>query len=163
MKAIFRSIIFCLTLLIGLTACDDKHVKMPSTGGLDHAEKLIEGVYVGTWSSTNTATGETTTATGTVTFSSNDELGNNVVGITIISDDTKAVNLGAKSDTSACNVSKLSSDVLSFWNVYSLNPFGFTFTGKVTPEGEATLNFETSVVKNHKQTIFNVEFVGHKQ
>lgn len=154
---------FCLTLLIALTACDDKHVKMPPTGGLDHAEKLIEGIYLGTWSSTNTATGEVTTATGTVTFSSNDELGNNVVAITIISDDTKAVNLGAKSDTSACNVSKLSSDVLSFWNVYSLNPFGFTFTGKVSPEGEATLNFETSVVKNHKQTIFNVEFVGHKQ
>lgn len=163
MKTIFRSILFCLTLLVGFTACDDKHVKLPSTGGLDHAEKLIEGVYLGTWTSTNTATGEVTTATGSVTFSSNDEVGNNVVAVSIVSDDTKAVNLGAKSDTSACNVSKLSSGVLTFWNVYSLNPFGFTFTGKVTPEGDAILNFETSVVKNHKQTIFNVEFIGHKQ
>lgn len=163
MKTLYKSIFFCLTLLLGLSSCTGKNDEMPPTGGLDNAEKLIEGVYTGTWTSTNTTTGEVSTATGTVTFLSNDELGNNVVAVSIVSDDTKAVNLGAKSDTSACNVSRLSSGVLSFWNVYSLNPFGFEFTGKVMPEGEVVFNFQTSVVKNHKQTIFDVEFIGRKQ
>lgn len=163
MKTIFRSILFSLALLIGFTACDDKHVKIPPTGGLDNAEKLIEGTYVGTWSSTNTSTGEAATATGSLTFSSSEELGNNVVAVTIVSDDPKAVNLGAKADTSACNVSKLSSSVLSFWNVYSLNPFGFTFTGKVTPEGDVSFNYSVAIVVKHKETIYNFEFLGHKQ
>ena len=149
--------------MLGLSACTGKNEEMPPTGGFDNAEKLIAGTYVGTWTSTNTVTGDVVSASGSLTFSNSEELGNNVANVTIISDDPKAVNLGAKSDTSACNVSRLSSSVLSFWNVYSLNPFGFTFTGKVTPEGEATFNYSVAIVVKHKETIYNFEFKGNKQ
>lgn len=162
MKTLYRTIFFCLALMLSLSACTGKNEEMPSTGGLDHAEELIAGTYNGTWTSTNTVTGESTSATGTLTFLNNEELGNNVVAVSIVSDDPKAVNLGAKADTSACNVSRLSSGVLSFWNVYALNPFGFTFTGKVTPEGDATFNYSVAVVVKHKETIYNFEFIGHK-
>lgn len=163
MKAIYKSIFSCLILVLGLSACTGKNEEMPPTGGLDNAEKIIAGKYLGTWTSTNTVTGAVTTAPGSVTFADSEELGNNVVAVTIISDDPKAVKLGAKSDTSACNVSKASSGVLSFWNVYSLNPFGFTFTGKVTPEGDVTFNYSVAVVKNHKETIYDYAFAGSKQ
>lgn len=163
MKALYKSIFFCLTLLLGLSSCTGKNEEMPPTGGFDNAEKLIAGTYVGTWTSTNTVTGDVASASGSLTFSSSEELGNNVASVTIVSDDTKAVNLGAKADTSACNVSKLSSDILSFWNVYALNPFGFTFTGKVTPEGNVNFNYSVAVVIKHKETIYNFEFIGHKQ
>lgn len=136
---------------------------MPPTGGLDHAEELIAGTYLGTWTSTNTVTGDVVTSSGSVTFASSEELGNNVASVTIISDDPKTVKLGAKSDTSACNVSKASSGVLTFWNVYALNPFGFTFTGEVTPEGNVTFNYSVAVVVKHKETIYNFAFNGQKQ
>lgn len=163
MKALYKSIFYCLFLMLGLSSCNGKNEEMPPTGGLDHAEKLIEGTYLGTWTSTNTTTGVSTTATGSVTFLSNDDLGNNVVAVSIVSDDPSAVKLGAKADSSACNVSKLSSGVLSFWNVYSLNPFGFTFTGKVTPEGDVTFSYKVAVVVKHKETIYNFDFVGRRQ
>lgn len=163
MKTLYKSIFFCLTLLLGLSSCTGKNDEMPPTGGLDNAEKLIAGSYVGTWTSTNTVTGDVSSATGTLTFSSSEELGNNVATVSIVSDDTKSVNLNAKAETSACNVSKLSSGVLSFWNVYALNPFGFTFTGKVTPEGNVNFNYSVAVVVKHKETIYNFEFIGHRQ
>lgn len=163
MKALYKFNFFCLFLLFVLSSCTGKNEEMPPTGGLDNAEKLIAGTYIGTWTSTNTVTGAVASSTGSLTFSSNDELGNNVVAISIVSDDTKAVNLGAKSETSACNVSRLSSGILSFWNVYALNPFGFTFTGKVTTEGNVNFNYSVAVVKNHKETIYNYEFLGQKQ
>lgn len=152
-----------MALMLGMTACTGKNDVMPPTGGLDNAEKLIEGVYVGTWSSTNTTTGDVVTTSGSIEFASSDELGNNVVSVKIVSDNPKVLDLGAKAESSACNVSKLSSSVLSYWNVSGGNPFGFTFTGKVTPEGEATMAYEASVTKNHKQTIFTIQFVGQKQ
>lgn len=163
MKTLYKSIFFCLVLMLGLSACSGKNEEMPPTGGLDHAEQLIAGTYTGTWTSTNTVTGDVVSASGSLTFLSNDELGNNVAQVSIVSDDPKTVNLGAKADTSACNVSKLSSGVLSFWNVYALNPFGFTFTGKVTPEGDVNFNYSVAVVVKHKETIYNFEFIGHRQ
>lgn len=163
MKTLYKYIFLCLSSVLAFSACTGKNEVIPPTGGLDHAEKLIEGTYVGTWTATNLNTGDSKTATGTVTFTSTDELGNNVVEVSIISDDTKAVNLGAKVNPSACNVSRLSSGILSFWNVYSLNPFGFTFTGKVTPEGDATFTYEKANVVNHIQTKFSYTFSGTKQ
>lgn len=163
MKAIFKSIFFCLTLMLGLSACTGKNEEMPPTGGLDHAEQLAVGTYVGTWTCTNQTTRAETTATGSVTFASTEEMGNNVVSVTIISDDKKALNLGAKAETSACNITRLSSGILSFWNVYNMNPFGFTFTGKITPEGDVTFNYTAAVVKNHKETLFDYSFSGKKQ
>lgn len=163
MKALYKSIFCCLLLMLGLSSCTGKNEEMPPTGGLDNAEKLIAGTYLGTWTSTNTVTGAVASATGSLTFSNSEELGNNVATVTIISDDPRTVKLGAKSDTSACNVSKLSSGVLSFWNVYALNPFGFTFTGKVTPEGNATFNYTVAVVVKHKETLYNFAFEGQKQ
>lgn len=163
MKTLYKSIFCCLFLLLGLTACTGKNEEMPSTGDPDHAEELIVGTYTGTWTSTNTVTGAVVTASGSVTFSHSEEQGNNVASVTIISDDPKALNLGAKAETSACNISKLSSGILSFWNVYALNPFGFTFTGKVTPEGDATFNYKVAIVAHHKETIYNFDFSGSKQ
>ena len=163
MKALYKSIFFCLCLMLGLSACTGKNEEMPPTGGFDNAEKLIAGTYTGTWTSTNTVTGDVSSATGSLTFSNSEELGNNVANVSIVSDDPKTVNLGAKAETSACNVSKLSSNVLSFWNVYALNPFGFTFTGKVTPEGDVNFNYSVAVVVKHKETIYNFEFIGQKQ
>lgn len=158
-----------LVLLLTLTSCDGKNEVMPPTGGLDGAEKLIAGTYVGTWTktkidkSTGLPIGDTITASGSVIFTSTEELGNNVVAVEIISDDTEKLDLGAEADASACNVSRLSSGILSIWNVYSLNPFGFTFTGKVSPEGDATFSYQAVIIDNHIETKFQIEFTGHKQ
>lgn len=163
MKTLFKYIFVCVALVVALTGCDDKHVKMPGTGGLDHSEQEIVGTYVGTWTSTNTTTNEVVSSTGSVIFDWNEELGNNVANVTIVSDNPKTLNLGAKSETSACNISKLSSGILSFWNVYKLNPFGFSFTGKVTPEGDVIFNYSVAIVVKHKETIYNLQFTGKKQ
>lgn len=163
MKTFYKSIFLCLSLVLALTACTGKNEEMPPTGGLDNSEHEIVGTYVGTWTSTNTTTNDVVSSTGSVIFDWNEELGNNVSNVTIVSDDPKTLNLGAKTETSACNISKLSSGVLSFWNVYSLNPFGFTFTGKVTPEGDVTFNYSVAIVVKHKETIYNIQFTGHKQ
>ncbi len=141
MKAIIKSIFGCLALLLAFSACSDKNEVMPPTGAPDSAEKLIEGTYVGTWTSDNTNTGEITSSTGYMKFEWNEELGNNVSVLTLVSDDKKAVDLGLKAESCGCNISRNSSGMLSFWNVYELNPFGMVFNGKVSPEGEATLTY----------------------
>lgn len=161
MKTLYKYIFVSVAMLIALTGCDDKHVKMPATGGLDNAEQLVEGTYNGTWTKTNLTTEEVETTAGSITFSWNEELGNNVTNITPTTETPNFLNL--KSETSACNISRLSSGLLSYWNVYSLNPFGTTFTGKVSPEGVCTMDYIMTVVIKRKETQFQYSFTGNKQ
>ncbi len=148
-------------MLLGLSACSGKNEVIPPTGGLDHAEQLVQGTYVGTWSKTNLTTGEEETSAGSIVFSWNEDLGNNVSAITLTSEVADFLNMNA--DSSACNISRLSSGVLSYWNVYSLNPFGTTFTGKVTPEGTCSMDYSKIVVIKRKETEFKYVFSGTKQ
>lgn len=161
MKAIFKSIFVCLTLVLGLSACNGKNEEMPATGGLDNAEKLIAGTYVGTWTKTNVTAGGEESSTGSITFAVDEELGNNVSVVTVNA--TESGFLSLDTNTSGCNVTRLSSGVLSYWNVYSLNPFGTEFTGKVSPEGVATMSFTKIVVVKRKETEFLYSFTGTKQ
>lgn len=162
MKTLYKSIFFCLALMLGLSACNGKNEVMPPTGGLDHAEELIQGTYVGTWTKTNLTTGgDPETSTGSITFSWNEELGNNVVNISIASDVADFLSISA--ETSGCNVSRLSSGVLSYWNVYSLNPFGTEFYGKVSPEGTCSMDYTKIVVIKRKETEFQYSFSGNKR
>lgn len=161
MKSIYNLFSICLVVLFGLSACTGKNEEIPPTGGLDNAEQLVQGTYVGTWSKTNQTTGDVETSAGTITFSWNEGLSNNVSAITITSETTDFLNIDT--DSSACNISKLSSGILSYWNVYSLNPFGTEFTGKVTPEGVCSMDYTKIVVIKRKETEFKYSFSGTKQ
>lgn len=148
-----------MALVLGLTACDGKHDKMPPTGGLDNAEKLVAGTYVGEWSRLNLSTNVVETGAGSITFSVDEEKGNNVSVMTLQSD----LDLGVNADTSVCNITRLSSGVLTYWNYASTNPFGMTFNGKVTPEGEATMVYTKIVRSGRREVEFNYSFIGRKQ
>lgn len=161
MKAIYKSIFFCIALMLGMTACDDKHDKIPATGGLDNAEKLAAGTYVGTWSRVNLSTGAEESQPGSITFSVDEEKGNNVSVMTIASGTD--FDLGLNEDTSVCNITKLSSGVLTYWNATSTNPFGMTFTGKVDVDGKATMEYTKIVRSGRREVEFNYNFSGSKQ
>lgn len=149
-----------MALILGLSACTGKNEEIPPVGDLDHAEQLIAGTYVGTWTRVNQTTGAEETATGSLTFSWDESLGNNVATVAPVSD---GFTLGLKDTSCGCNVSRLSSGVLSYWNVYTLNPFKVDFTGKVSPEGVATMQFVVKVVVNRRETQMNYSFSGNKQ
>lgn len=168
MKAIIKSIFGCLALLLAFSACSDKNEVMPPAGAPDSAEKLIEGTYVGTWTSDNTNTGEITTSTGSIKFEWDEEqCSNNVSIVTFVSDDKKAVDLGLKAESCGCNISKNSAGILTFWNVYEMNPFGLSFNGKVSPEGELTITYEVKMKKRVNgrpvEVKFIISFKGNKQ
>lgn len=160
MKAIFKSIFICLTLILGLTACNN-HDEIPATGGLDNAEKLAVGTYVGTWSRVNLSTGAEESQPGSITFSVDEEKGNNVSVMTITS--ATDFDLGLDQDTSVCNITKLSSGVLTYWNATASNPFGMTFTGKVSVDGVATMEYTKIVRSGRREVEFNYYFSGAKQ
>lgn len=160
MKAIFRSILVCFAILVGMTSCDDKHVKMPSNGGLDNAEKLVAGTYVGEWSRTNLSTNAVESGTGSIEFSVDPELGNNVSVMTLKSE---GIELGVNADSSVCNITRLSSGVFTYWNVSGSNPFGMTFQGKVSPEGVATMVYNKIVRSGRREVEFSYTFSGTKQ
>lgn len=149
-----------MALLIGLSACDDKHVKIPATGGLDNAEKLVAGTYVGEWSRTNLSTNAVESGRGSIIFSVDPELGNNVSVMTLTSD---GIELGVNAESSVCNISRLSSGIFTYWNVSGSNPFGMTFQGKVTPEGVATMVYNKIVRSGRREVEFSYTFSGSKQ
>lgn len=150
-----------MVLMLGLSACNGKNEEMPATGGLDNAEQLIQGTYTGTWTLNNLTTGEVTTSPGSITFSWTQDLGNNVSSIVASSQTAGFLNLN--NETSACNISLLSSGILSYWNVYASNPFGTTFTGKVSPEGVCTMEYLMVKVVKRKETQMQYSFTGNKQ
>lgn len=162
MKAIYKSIFACLALLLGMTACNDDY-EMPSTGGRDNAEQLAVGTYVGTWSRTNVTTGVEETSPGSIIFALAEEEGvvlNNVSSMTLSSE---GVDLGVSNNTSVCNISRLSSGVLEYWNTTKGNPFGMTFTGSVSPDGVATMVYNKIVRSGRREVEFNYVFTGSKQ
>lgn len=159
MKAIYKYIFFCVAIMLGLTACDGKHDKIPPTGGLDNAEKLVAGTYVGEWSRINLTSNAVETGAGSITFSVDEELGNNVSVMTLQS----TLELGLGSDSSVCNISLLSSGVFTYWNYTGTNPFGTTFYGKVSPEGVATMTYNKLVRSGRKEVEFLYSFSGTKQ
>ena len=95
MKTIYRSIFVCLTLLFVFTSCDKD--ELPPTGPQDNAEKLAVGTYFGEWSRTNLSTNAVESGAGTITFSTDDEYGNNVSVMTLQSSE---IELGVDADTS---------------------------------------------------------------
>ena len=146
---------------MGLVSCDGKHEKMPPTGGLDNAEKLRAGTYVGDWTSENLTVPGIEYGTGSMTFSIDEELGNNVSVIDL--DASLNLGLGTDVHSSVCNVTRLSSGVLTFWNYAKTNAFGASFYGTVSPEGEATITYTKYRTVNRREREFKYTFVGHKQ
>lgn len=148
-----------MALMLGLTACDDKHDELPATGGLDNAEKLVAGTYVGEWSRTNLSTNAVESGAGSITFSVNEELGNNVSVMTLQSD----LDLGVNADSSVCNITMISTGDFSYWNYTSANPFGMTFYGKVSAQGVATMTYNKIVRSGRREVEFVYTFTGNKQ
>lgn len=159
MKTIYKTVFFCLALMLGFVSCDGKHDKIPPTGGRDNAEKLIVGTYVGEWSCENLTVPGIEYGTGSMTFSVDEELGNNVSIVKLTAD----INLGDGVDESVCNVTRLSSGVLTFWNYTKTNPFGSSFYGTVSPTGEATITYNKIRTVNRREREFKYVFVGRKQ
>lgn len=163
MKAIYKSILFGFALVFMLAACDDKHDEIPYSGPRDNAEKLAVGEYVGEWKRVNVRTNAEEFGDGKVVFSVNEELGNNVSVVNISSSMTLGLPDGI--DTSVCNISRFSSGVLTYWNYTKFNPFGFTFNGKITPEGHATMSYTMVITdrKTHREITYQYTFEGNKQ
>lgn len=159
MKAIFKSIFFCVALVLGMTSCDNKD-EIPPTGGLDNAEKLVAGTYVGEWTRTNVGTGAVETGAGSIIFSVDESKGNNVSVMTLSS---SSVELGVNANTSVCNITRLSSGDFTYWNYTAANPFGMIFNGKVSPEGVATMTYSKIVREGRKEVEFLYNFSGRKQ
>lgn len=158
MKTIFRSIFLCLTLMIGMTACDKDDI--PPTGPQDNAEQLVAGTYVGEWTKTNLSTEAVESGTGSITFSVDPEYGNNVSAMAL---ESSEVELGIDSDTSVCNITRLNSGEFVFYNMVKANPFGMTFTGRVSPEGVATMEYTKIIRSGRKEVEFTFTFTGRKQ
>ena len=70
--------------------------------------------------------------------------------------------LELKAQESACNIVYNSARVLNFWNYTKANPFGITFTGSITPEGDLTLSYSVDVRegRGNNKIKYNVEFRG---
>lgn len=160
MKDIIKAIFVAVSVLMVMTACDGKHDKIPPTGGLDKAEQLAAGVYVGEWSRTNLSTNAVESGTGSIEFSVDPELGNNVSVMTLKSE---GIELGINADQSVCNITRLSSGILTYWNVSGSNPFGMIFQGKISPEGTATMVYNKIVRSGRREVEFSYTFSGTKQ
>lgn len=159
MKTIFKSIFFCLALILGFTACDNKD-EIPPTGGRDNAEALAAGKYVGEWSRTNLSTGAEEKDSGSITFSVDEEHGYNVLVMEV---ESAGMELGVNGNTSACNISRLNSGEMVYWNMVETNPFGMMFNGRISPEGVATMKYNKIVRSGRREVEFSYTFSGTKQ
>ena len=161
MKAIYKSIIFTVALVLGLASCDSRD-ELPPSGPRDNAEKLVAGTYVGEWTRTTVGTDEIITGTGSITFSVDSEnYGNNVSVMTLTAD---GIDLGIDEPmTSVCNITILSSGEFTYWNLTASNPFGTTFYGKVDTDGIATMLYTKIVKEGRRETEFSYSFTGSKQ
>lgn len=160
MKKILKYIFFSMLIMPILVACDDKHEDIPPTGAPDNAEKLIAGTYAGEWTRKNLSTDAVQSGVGTITFSLTEEGDNNV---SVISVESAELDLGVKAPSSACNVTRLNSGELVYWNVVKNNPFGMTFNGRISPEGVATMDYNQIVRSGRKEVEFKYSFKGVKQ
>lgn len=163
MKAIFKYIAVIFAVAVSMTSCREDY-DIPSTGAPDHAETLAVGTYVGEWSQTNVSTGEVKTAPGSITFGvAKDENSNdmpNVSSMTVVCD---GIDLGVNSDTSVCNITRQNSGYLTYWSSTKANPFGMTFTGKISPENVATMDYTKIVRTGRKEVEYSYSFKGSKQ
>lgn len=157
MKTFYKSVFFCLFLLLGLTACDKDEI--PPTGPQYDAEKFIAGAYPGEWTRTNLSTQEVESSTGSLTFTADEALGNNVTVMSIVSD---GLDLGIGVSEVALNVTKLSSGELVFWTIVESSPFGEYFNGRVSPEGVVTMSYVKTVKQGRKEYEFQYTFTGKK-
>lgn len=144
--------------MLGLAACDKDEI--PAPGAPDNAEKLVAGTYVGEWSRTNISTGAVESGTGSITFSVDAELGNNVSRMTLVSE---VIELGVNEDSSVCNITRLNSGELVYWNMVGGNPFGMAFSGRVSPEGVATMDYTKIVRSGRREVEYSYTFSGRKQ
>ena len=160
MKALYKSIFFCVTLALGMVSCDKDEI--PPTGPLDNAEILVAGTYVGEWSRETDGTGVIETGPGSITFSVDAEkYSNNVSVMTLKSDE---IDLGIdQNTTSVCNITILSSGEFTYWNNMATNPFGTTFYGNVSTNGVATIYFEKIIKDGRRETKYIFTFSGVKQ
>lgn len=159
MKTIFNSIFLCVVLMVSLSACDNKD-DLPPTGDPDKAEQLAVGKYVGQWERTNLSTQAVETGNGSITFSIDEEHSNNVSVMTLASD---VIDLGVDSDTSVCNITRMNSGELVYWNMVKANPFGMMFNGRISPEGVATMKYNKIVRSGRREVEFSYTFTGTKE
>ena len=159
MKALYKSIFFSVALALGMVSCDKD--ELPPTGPRDNAEILAAGTYVGAWTRVVDGTDQVETGSGTITFSVDKEnYGNNVSVMTLTSD---GIDIGIDDPkTSVCNITKLSSGELTYWNQTASNPFGTTFYGNIGVDGVATMYYTKSVREGRKTTTYNYSFTGTK-
>ena len=161
MKALYKFIFLSAALMVGFSSCSKD--ELPPTGGRDNAEKLVAGTYVGEWTRNLEKTDQVDKASGTITFSVDEEnYGNNIYIITVSS---SGLDLGLNSNRSVCNISLMSSGVFSYWNNSTGNPFGKLFYGKVDADGVVTMQYETIITDPvaRKDKVYIYSFRGTKQ
>lgn len=167
MKSLYKYLLACMVLLLSMSSCREDY-ELPPTGGLDGAELLIAGSYEGEW--TIAYNDKVETHKGKVTFGPavyTDDEGeeyteHNANSVEITSE---SGNLRLKAVSSVCNTTLHSSGKLNVWNLTASNPFGTTFTGNVSPEGNAYLYYEVGVISGKgsaNQIKYKFSFNGNK-
>lgn len=168
MKTIYKPLFICLLMMFSLASCEDEN-EIPSTGPLDQAELKSLGTYSGEWEIINTVTGKVDVKPGSVIIGEavyqneeEDYTEHNVNTVTI----EGASDLELKADSSVFNISLNSSGDLSYWNMTATNPFGTTFSGRITPTGELTLDYSVIIISGRgskNQIEYLYQFKGNKQ
>lgn len=163
MKAIFKYIAVIFAVAVSMTSCREDY-DIPSTGAPDHAETLAVGTYVGQWTRTTVSDGTEVTAPGSITFGvAKDENSAdmpNVSSMTVVCD---GIDLGLDSYSSVCNITRQNSGYLTYWNSTAANSFGMTFTGKISPENIATMNYTKIVRTGRREVEYTYSFTGSRQ
>jgi hypothetical protein len=152
MKKIFGIALLALALGFGFTSCsDDDEPAVPST---DPAEASA-GVYTGTW--TRVQGTETVVEPGTLTFAAADS--KNVTNVTAT---CAAIDVDY---TSAANITYAIGNAGTgyiFTNGTTDNGFGTYFSGRISPEGKATIAYSKTVKVGRKNYTYNYTFEGTK-
>lgn len=150
MKNIIRTL-FLFLVCAGFASCDNS-VGIPDRGPQGNPEKEIAGTYTGTWTRTLSGQTESTTSTGTITFSPTDK--SYVTNVAVSCPDLN-INMNA-----VANVVNYSEGFM-YYNRENKNGFGVAFDGRVI-EGNASIKFTLSVKEGRKQYLYNYTFNGGK-
>ncbi len=171
MKALYKTLLLCVSLSFVLIGCDDS-TEIPSSGPLDHAEELALGTYVGEWTILNTTDSTSVIYPGTVSLDPYTYINKEDVEVTEHNANRVNVTVDGNADIylesneSACNTQLNSAKGITFWNLTSSNPFGVTYWGKVSTTGNLILKYEALVRTGRggkNITKYSCSFSGDKQ
>jgi hypothetical protein len=152
-KILFAALAFAC-IGFGFTACEDDD----DDAVYIYSEPIeqVAGTYEGTWTSIYEK--DTITAAGTIEIAPDSTRAKYLANVNV--PECSAVNLDSMS--SVANLVQAGQYGFSLVNVSSENGFATSFRGRVSEEGQLTLNFTKKVRVGRKSNTYSFTFVGDK-